>query len=90
MRSGFQHRLMLALVGLILPVARAADAVQPEVQNDWAYQYRIMGSPYREHDRKNWHRMFTGVHLLQNDRHAPVEEPYLLDRHAAFWPEDRD
>jgi hypothetical protein len=89
-RSGFQHWLLLTVAGLTAHTALAADAVRPEVQDDWAYQYRTMGTPYKQRDPQEWERWIWGVRLLQNDRHAPVNEPYLLDRHAAFWPDDRD
>jgi len=68
----------------------AAAAHRDDVRQDWEFQFRTMGTPYSRRDPKDWHNFLHGVDLLANDRDAPTEEPYLLDRHAAFWTTDRD
>jgi hypothetical protein len=80
-------------IAILLPTCLAAGAagdVRQAVRDDWEFQFRTMGTPYTRRDPKNWHRFLHGFNLLENDRHAPTEEPYLLDRHAAFWKTDRD
>ena len=77
-------------VAALLAAARASAEVREDVRDDWEFQYRTMGTPYSERDPKDWNGRVTGVRLLVNDPNAPTEEPYLLDRHAAFWPTDRD
>jgi hypothetical protein len=76
--------------GVVLTAAVAWAEVRQEVCGDWEYQYRTMGTPYSDRDPKDWNKQVRGLRLLENDRNAPTEEPYLLDRQAAFWPSDRD
>jgi hypothetical protein len=75
---------------VLLLTALPATAQRQDVRDDWEFQHRTMGTPYAERDPKDWNKRISGVRLLENDRNAPTEEPWLLDRHAAFWKEDRD
>jgi hypothetical protein len=84
--------LVAATAAVAAPPAapQPGAAVRQEVRDDWDYQYGRLGAPFGKPYIQGSDEVDDGIHLMQNDPDAPVDEPYLLDRHAAIWPEDRD